>query len=134
MNQSEIRFRPTEQNSERGEYTKSYLTGPGRYHAFSASIPLHVQQEDGAWTPVIAAFQAEKDSSGYVSHGSRFTAVCSDSGPAPRITVTDFRGHSLSWETEGAAPVKAVIPEPKKPETKDPAEALFLEAPLLLYH
>ena len=71
---SNLKFHPTEQISERKENVKTYLVGPGLRHAFAASIPLHVQQEDGSWSPVNAVFQRDKESSRYISRGSRFTA------------------------------------------------------------
>ena len=100
---------PTEQISERKENVKTYLVGPGLRHAFAASIPLHVRQEDGSWSPVNAVFQWDKESSGYISHGSRFTTACSVPNPAPFITVTDHKNHSLSWGIEGAGPVAPEI-------------------------
>ena len=123
---SNLKFHPTEQISERKENIKTYLVGPGLRHAFAASIPLHVQQEDGSWSPVNAVFQWDKESSGYISHGSRFTTACSVPNPAPFISVTDHKNHSLAWGIEEAGPVSPEIPERVKPETDDPAEAMFL--------
>ncbi len=128
MKSDNLAFHPTEQISARSENVKTYLVGPGMYHAFSAGIPLHVQQEDGSWSPVLASFQLEKDSSDYISRGSRFATVCSFSVSDHFITISDFKGHSLSWGIAEAASVKPEIPEQEKPETKNLAEALFLEA------
>ncbi len=121
-------FQPTEQISERTESTKTYAIGAGKYKAFSASVPLHVQNEDHSWSPVDATFRFEKESSRYISRGSRFTTACTASGGHSFISVTALNGHDLSWGIKDASPVEPEIPKQDKPETKDPAEALFLDA------
>ncbi len=122
MKSDNLAFYPTEQISERTGNVKTYLVGPGIYHAFAAGIPLHIQQEDDSWSPVLASFQLEKESSDYNSRGSRFTTVCSSSGSDHFITISDFKGHSLFWGIAEAASVKPEIPEQEKPETKNLAE------------
>lgn len=123
-------FHATEQPALRGEYTKTYSVGPGRYKAFTSPVPLHVYLGD-EWLPCDARFLPDPESGILTSHGSCFTTACRPSSPQAFIVITDEKGHTLSWGIEDAGEQNPVVPEtpkPLEPETGDNAETLFLEA------
>ena len=137
MNQEDIRmkkaesFTATEILSLREEYAKTYAVGAGKFQAFTGSIPLHIRS-GGEWADCDARFvpDKEREEGTLISHGSRFVTVCKPSGAESFISLTDEKGHSLSWsleEAEKREPEALAVETGEKGEDGS-AEALFLKA------
>ena len=94
---------PTEKTEKRTAFSKTYLSGPGKYRAFTSPIQIHRQdRQTGKWKEINAAFKASKQEDALESIGAQLIVSCGISGEKSFISLRDQNNHCLKWGLEKA--------------------------------